>query len=143
MFDIDMFKYVNDAFGHAAGDAVLKHVASQMSRAVRPSDTLARLGGDEFVLIARGIDSLEHAESLAERFRNEAARPLRLEGTDISIQLSSGIALAGRSSDTADAILEAADQAMYADKARSQDSGPTGVHRREPKSLFVNTRTKS
>jgi diguanylate cyclase (GGDEF)-like protein/PAS domain S-box-containing protein len=144
LFDIDRFKDINDAFGHAAGDAVLKHTVSQMSRAVRPTDTLARLGGDEFVLIARGVDSLEQAEALAERFRSEAARPLRIGRTDISVRLSTGVALAGGSMNTADAILEAADRAMYADKGRSPEPGPTGTYVRETIPLVVvRTRMKA
>jgi diguanylate cyclase (GGDEF)-like protein len=143
LFDIDRFKHINDAFGHAAGDAVLRHAALQMSRAVRPTDTLARLGGDEFVLIARGIDSMEQAESLAQRFCHEAARPLRIQGTDISIRLSTGIALAGRSLATGDALLAAADRAMYTNKTISDETDTTGVHLRELRALFAKAREKA
>jgi diguanylate cyclase (GGDEF)-like protein/PAS domain S-box-containing protein len=140
LFDVNEFKRINDTLGHAAGDALLKHTAAQMSRVVRPTDTLARLGGDEFVLIARGVDSLHKAQLLAERFQAEAARSVRVRGKEISVELCVGIALAEQPQDACERILERADRAMYVakDKHRAQ-----AKKQRETKPLFALGRRKA
>ena len=138
LFDIDKFKYINDTLGHAAGDAVLSHVAAQMMGVVRPTDTLARFGGDEFVLLARGIDSVASAEALAKRFRTQASRALCLNGRDVSVDLSVGYALVDQASDSPERILERADRAMYASKERSRLSGLAGKRLGQTKTLFGN-----
>jgi diguanylate cyclase (GGDEF)-like protein/PAS domain S-box-containing protein len=137
LFDIDDFKHINDTLGHAAGDAVLKHVAAQMSRALRSTDTLGRLGGDEFVLIARGIDSSGRAAALARRFCEQAARPLQLDHVNLAVQLSVGIAIADARFNSPDRLLERADHAMYAAKRTAHANSGVGKRLQHASALFA------
>ena len=119
--DLDNFKEVNDAFGHAAGDAVLEHVAGVLAANVRESDAVGRLGGDEFgVVLARA--TAEAAEQKAQHLAETLTRtPVRWKDNDIPVAASFGaFALEGGQS-VAEA-LEAADKAMYEKKrARKLD----------------------
>lgn len=123
LIDIDHFKTVNDRFGHQAGDAVLKLVATSIQRMLRPEDTLARYGGEEFVVIARGT-SLRNAQILGERIRSHV-RELKLEvgGGPISVTTSVGVAAtspeAGYASTTE--MIAAADEALYEAKTHGRD----------------------
>jgi diguanylate cyclase (GGDEF)-like protein/PAS domain S-box-containing protein len=113
--DIDAFKTVNDRFGHAAGDEVLRAVARSLTDACRDSDTIARVGGDEFVVLCEGTDSAEHADRLAQRLRALLATSVPLpSGGTVAITASVG-ASAGAPGDL-DGLLAAADRAMYAQK---------------------------
>ena len=118
-FDLDRFKPVNDAHGHGAGDRVLRHVAAALAGGTRPEDTVARLGGDEFVvLVADGI-GIGTAVQVAERLLAAIARPIPYQSGQITVSSSAGIALraAGKDGPGRDAILAAADRALYAAKA--------------------------
>jgi diguanylate cyclase (GGDEF)-like protein/PAS domain S-box-containing protein len=125
--DLDGFKSINDTFGHAMGDAVLVHVAARLTAAVRPGDTVARLGGDEFAILCASTDAAE-LDLIAQRIRARLAGPVLLDDvTEIAITASIGAAIAdrtGRIAD-ADALVRAADAAMYADKHRHR--APTEV----------------
>lgn len=113
--DLDDFKPVNDRHGHTLGDQVLVEVASRLRDAVRPSDTVARLGGDEFAVLCPGLAGLATAEELAERLVAEVARPMRVEGVEVQIGLSVGIAGLGDDED-GERTLSRADDALRAAK---------------------------
>ena len=115
--DIDAMKDINDSFGHAVGDAVLRRVARALARSVRGGDTVARLGGDEFVVLVDGLDESDTAEQVAERLRDAVCRAPDEPGADaLVVTASFGLAIA--SPDDAPAqLLQRADDAMYRAKA--------------------------
>ncbi len=110
--DLDDFKKVNDTLGHSAGDQLLQEVARRLQATVRGSDTVSRFGGDEFALLLEDVD-LATATRLAERIGTALRQPVHLQGSEVSIRYSIGIALA-EGSTAADDILRDADAAMYA-----------------------------
>jgi diguanylate cyclase (GGDEF)-like protein len=112
MLDVDELKHVNDARGHAAGDAVLKRVASVLTSNLRPVDVVSRWGGDEFVLLMPGTDQVG-AVSLARRVGGTLRNPDDPLGP---ISVSIGTAAFPADGTTAVALLGAADHSMYADK---------------------------
>lgn len=113
MLDLDHFKRVNDDFGHAAGDAVLKHFAALVRAELRKIDTGGRVGGEEFAILLLGAD-LAAATQFAERLRAKvAATPLDHAGRDIAVTVSIGIATLDASDPNADAALTRADAALY------------------------------
>ena len=111
--DLDNFKQVNDAYGHAAGDAVLVELGRRLRAAVRPADTVARLGGDEFVVVCEEVDA-EDVLSLGRRLLTAISEPLAVAGIQYELTASIGIAL-GRTDP--DALLGDADAAVYQAKA--------------------------
>jgi Amt family ammonium transporter len=113
--DIDRFKWVNDAHGHAAGDELLVHVSRILQRSVRRDDLVGRLSGDEFIVITR-TRKPEAASELAQRIITAIRRPIRVAGTELSHSASVGICLA-QPGDTASLLIENADMAMYRAKA--------------------------
>jgi diguanylate cyclase (GGDEF)-like protein/PAS domain S-box-containing protein len=121
--DLDGFKRINDAHGHAAGDAVLRATAERMAAVVRPQDTVGRMGGDEFVVLLNGADPHSLAQTcqqLAQRLRREVALAVEHGGLLHTVTTSIGMAFADGSSD-ADAVLRDADTAMYQAKAAGKD----------------------
>lgn len=119
--DLDRFKPINDSFGHATGDAVLREVATRLQAVVRPADTVARLGGDEFVVCCEDVVGGTEAVLLAERILTALRAPFAIDARQISISTSVGIAVAGRGAEDPDAMLRSADAAMYAAKANGRD----------------------
>ena len=117
MVDVDHFKAVNDRWGHRAGDHVLGHVARVLQANLRPSDTLARYGGEEFVMVMPGA-RLNEAMDAAERLRCavNAHRFTPEGGTAALLTISVGVAATGSRRATAEQLLHAADQALYAAK---------------------------
>ncbi len=119
--DLDRFKTVNDALGHAAGDTLLAAVSEKLKELVRPGDTVARLGGDEFVILCEGLAGQDDAVALAHRVLVGLAEPFSLDANDrATLTVSVGIALADRSVD-ADTVLREADTAMYRAKQRGRN----------------------
>lgn len=116
--DLDRFKEINDQLGHATGDALLCEVAQRLSAAMRESDTVARLGGDEFAILLPNIALLEDALAAAEKLRRALHQPFSLNGRDVVIAGSIGIALYPDHGDSAERLLHLADDAMYAAKRR-------------------------
>jgi diguanylate cyclase (GGDEF)-like protein len=115
--DVDGLKDINDSFGHAVGDDVLRNVADVMSGVLRTSDTVARLGGDEFVLLLDGIDETDGAWQVAERVRDAVCRTQVESPTGpLAITASFGVALA-EPNDTPETLLQRADAGMYRAKA--------------------------
>jgi diguanylate cyclase (GGDEF)-like protein len=118
MCDVDHFKAINDTVGHPAGDKVLQHLTRQiLLPAVRPKDLVARYGGDEFVLVLRGTDS-RSAVAVAERIRRTVSgQAVLMDGKAVSnLSLSLGIAVFPRDGETREALVQAADQALYVAK---------------------------
>ena len=116
--DLDRFKAVNDTLGHAKGDSLLQLVASRLEAIVRDGDTVARVGGDEFTLIQLGVHAPEQAVALAERLIHDLTQPFDLDGRDVQIGASVGVALAPMHSRDPDHLLGFADVALY--EAKSQ-----------------------
>jgi diguanylate cyclase (GGDEF)-like protein len=114
--DLDRFKPVNDAHGHAAGDAVLRAVAATLQRHVRASDTVARIGGDEFVLLLWHLDEAAAAAKAAALEEVVAATPIPWGATSLVVGASVGFAVLSPA-DTVAEVLARADRAMYARKA--------------------------
>ncbi|MFY8150143.1 MAG: putative bifunctional diguanylate cyclase/phosphodiesterase [Prochlorococcaceae cyanobacterium] len=113
--DIDRFKWVNDAHGHAAGDELLMHISRVLQQSVRRDDLVGRLSGDEFIIITR-TSSPEAASELARRIIAAIRRPIRVSGTELSHSASVGISFI-TPDDTASSVIENADMAMYRAKA--------------------------
>ncbi|HYN92842.1 MAG TPA: diguanylate cyclase [Pilimelia sp.] len=132
VIDLDDFKSINDSLGHHAGDAALGAVASRLRGCVRHGDTAARIGGDEFAALLPGASAAE-AATLAERFLDSLADPVLTDGHVLTVRASVGIAAAAGGDP--DALLRAADAAMYA--AKQQGKGryalsERGAATREP-----------
>ena len=115
MLDVDGLKQVNDARGHAAGDSVLKRVASVLSSHLRDADLVTRWGGDEFVILMPGVDQVA-AVSLARRIGGTL---LGKDDPAGAIPVSIGTAVFPADGSTADSLLAAADRSMYVDKRQS------------------------
>jgi diguanylate cyclase (GGDEF)-like protein/PAS domain S-box-containing protein len=116
--DLDKFKPVNDALGHTAGDELLQGVATRIRQQVRESDTVARVGGDEFTVILPDIARGEEAETVAKKINAAFATPFQLgsQKQSVNIATSIGIALYPADGRDADALVKAADAAMYSAK---------------------------
>jgi diguanylate cyclase (GGDEF)-like protein/PAS domain S-box-containing protein len=119
--DIDRFKDVNDRFGHAAGDEVLKAVADVLRRSTRDGDTVARMGGEEFVLVLPGAGAGQAAERAEEIRRDCAGLVHVLGGETVTVTVSAGVAAGPLGGAASDALLDAADRALYAAKAAGRN----------------------
>lgn len=115
--DLDQFKDINDAHGHATGDIVLREVAARLGTCVRDSDTLGRLGGDEFVLLLPDIDGEQGASRLAEKTRQALAADVVIDGRAIPLSASMGIAIYPQHGMSLSDLSNSADTAMYEAKA--------------------------
>jgi diguanylate cyclase (GGDEF)-like protein/PAS domain S-box-containing protein len=111
--DLDQFKAVNDTFGHPAGDKLLKIVADRLRGLVRETDTIARMGGDEFVIVQAPIADPGDATSLAQRIIHLLGEPFDIDGQQILIGVSIGIAVGPGDGLTPDKLLQNADLALY------------------------------
>ncbi|HLI10395.1 MAG TPA: EAL domain-containing protein [Alphaproteobacteria bacterium] len=119
--DLDGFKIVNDALGHAEGDELLKAVAARLTASVRGTDTVARLGGDEFALVLEGIADIRDVARIAEKLLHAIEAPIPIGGRETAIGASLGIALFPSSGWEPSALLRRADAAMY--RAKQQGGG--------------------
>ncbi|QWG15048.1 EAL domain-containing protein [Bradyrhizobium sediminis] len=123
MLDLDGFKSVNDTLGHAAGDTLLKELADRFESSLGDTDLIARLGGDEFAVIRTDMaDQREDAIELAVRLLELAAKPFHLDGQDVCIGTSIGIALAPANGTDAGELLKKADLALYRVKSEGRNS---------------------
>lgn len=118
--DLDGFKAVNDTHGHEVGDALLVATAKRLGECIRESDTLARMGGDEFTSLLLDIQDGENASRRAQSMIDALSKPFKLGPVECSIGVSIGIALFPRDGATSDALLSAADTAMYDVKHRGK-----------------------
>ncbi|MFW2544661.1 diguanylate cyclase domain-containing protein [Primorskyibacter sp. 2E107] len=114
--DLDFFKQVNDTYGHAAGDMVLRQVAQIMRDVTRKDDTAARIGGDEFVLIFPELTNRERLAAIAERLIERIERPVIHDGRACHVSASIGITIVRSEEILPGVVLELADQALYASK---------------------------
>ncbi|MEO6012487.1 MAG: EAL domain-containing protein, partial [Devosia sp.] len=119
--DLDHFKDVNDTFGHAVGDHVLVEVAARLKQCARDDDIVARLGGDEFALIVQALDDPRDASTIAARIIKLMAEPMQIEGHQVHIGTSVGIALAPGDGEDVETLLKNADTALY--RAKSEGRG--------------------
>jgi diguanylate cyclase (GGDEF)-like protein len=119
--DLDHFKEVNDSLGHPAGDALLLAVANRLRECTRELDTVARLGGDEFAIVQVGSAQPSGATELAGRLIETLSRPYDLNGHQVVVGASVGIALAPEDGNGADELLKNADMALY--RAKSNGRG--------------------
>ena len=118
MMDLDRFKDVNDTLGHSVGDDLLRHLAQRLSQRLRGGDTLARLGGDEFVWLMRGLTRSEDAARLAHELVGVLSQPwVTPDGHEVNIGTSVGIALYPDHGRDEQALMKAADAALYRAKA--------------------------
>jgi diguanylate cyclase (GGDEF)-like protein/PAS domain S-box-containing protein len=118
LLDLDRFKHVNDTLGHSAGDALLREAAARLKALLRETDVLARLGGDEFAIIQSGETSQrEAAGALADRVIEIIAKPFDIDGNEVNIGTSIGIALAPEHGTNPDSLLKMADMALYGAKS--------------------------
>ncbi|MEX2292447.1 MAG: sensor domain-containing diguanylate cyclase [Acidimicrobiales bacterium] len=113
--DLDGFKVVNDTFGHISGDSALVDVAARLRSSLRTGDELARMGGDEFTVLLRNVVDAAAANHVVDRLLDAMRKPFVVEGTEVALGISIGVALAGTDA-TADALLARADEALYAVK---------------------------
>jgi diguanylate cyclase (GGDEF)-like protein len=114
--DIDHFKEVNDRFGHAGGDALLRKLAERLRRSVRSADTVARLAGDEFTVILEELHEIADADRVAATVLRIARAPMQLDGQELTITLSIGIAIYESGDTGTTELLNRADSALYAVK---------------------------
>ena len=117
--DIDRFKLVNDSLSHAVGDQLLVALAGRLSRVLRPGDTVARMGGDEFTILLEGVDSTETAAIAAERVQRTLGESVDVDGHDLFVTASIGIALSTPRMNASE-LLRNADIAMYDAKRRGR-----------------------
>ncbi|MDC1050935.1 EAL domain-containing protein [Candidatus Marinimicrobia bacterium] len=127
--DLDNFKYVNDSMGHDVGDKLLKIIANKLSDSVRKGDTVSRWGGDEFTILTPNVKRISGIFKLCERILNENFRNIIIEGQELHITGSIGIALYPQDGDTADILIKNADAAMY----KSKELGKNQFHLYKPK----------
>jgi diguanylate cyclase (GGDEF)-like protein len=123
MFDIDNFKHVNDTYGHAAGDAVLKHITALCKKQIRPYDALGRIGGEEFAIAIFSCDTKQaivRMEQLREMIEDN---PMVIDGKQINVTISIGIATLKDETEDVTLLLKRADQAMY----KAKNSGRNKV----------------
>jgi diguanylate cyclase (GGDEF)-like protein len=115
--DLDRFKVLNDTLGHGAGDYVLREVSRRFLNETRSGETIARLGGDEFTFLLEGLLSADKAEAMANRLLAALEPPLLVDGHEVAMPCSVGIAINDNGHCTADELLRRADVALYQAKA--------------------------
>ena len=132
--DLDNFKRINDSLGHSAGDLLLREVAARLSSCVRDSDVVAhyvdsgskidvsRLGGDEFTVVLNQIDNADSAGMVAQRLIDALGAPMIIDGHELVVTPSIGIAIAPRDATGVEGLLKAADTAMYHAKSTGKNN---------------------
>ena len=118
LIDLDRFKEINDALGHASGDELLRQVAARLRTALRESDLVARLGGDEFAVLAAGVTSPDQALEVAARIRTALAAPIVIADISLDVQCSIGISCWPQHGRDMAELLRLADVALYLSKER-------------------------
>jgi diguanylate cyclase len=119
--DLDRFKNVNDSLGHHAGDRLLVEVGRRLSAVVRPADTVARFGGDEFGVLCEDVLTESDVDQIVGRITHVLSEPMILDGREVIVNASIGIAVANGADVPAEQLLREADAAMY----RAKESGRT------------------
>ena len=119
--DLDHFKNVNDALGHQTGDELLRVIAKRLRAVLRKQHTLARLGGDEFAIVLPGLNHAQEASLIAQRLIDVVHPPVNLEGHNLSVGLSIGIAFADAELSSPEQLLRCADMALYEAKRNGRN----------------------
>jgi diguanylate cyclase (GGDEF)-like protein len=119
--DLDHFKNVNDALGHAVGDELLVHVASRLRQVLRAEDLLARLGGDEFLVLAASTDVLDHVTVLADRLVRSLTRAANVGNTQVRVTPTMGVSVFPRDGGDIETLMRHADMAMFRAKANGRN----------------------
>ena len=122
--DLDKFKPVNDKYGHSVGDQLLQQAAKRLQSSIRASDTVGRIGGDEFVLLIGELAGQDATLALAEKIRQELRRPYSIDGHELAISCSLGVAIYPDDGTDEVALIMRADEAMY----RAKEGGRDRVH---------------
>lgn len=122
MVDLDNFKPINDYFGHAAGDDVLKMVAIRLRQSVRQNDTVVRMGGDEFAILLTHLESQDAAERICQRISDAFAKPFVIQGEEVDVGATVGASLYPHHAGDLETLLSAADQALYRMKRNNKHS---------------------
>jgi diguanylate cyclase (GGDEF)-like protein len=122
LLDMDYFKNVNDTMGHSAGDRLLRVVGNRLKELLRGGDTVARVGGDEFLLLLSEIGGIEDANTIAQKILEAFRRPFILDGREITITTSIGVAIFPDDGENADILVKYADVAMYRAKDKGRDN---------------------
>ncbi len=120
--DLDDFKKVNDSLGHEVGDKLLIESANRLTKTVRNADTVGRLGGDEFIVLLRGLTKEHNALNIAEHLLDIFREPFHIDGRELILTLSIGVAIFPENGETASDLLRNADTAMYQAKASGRNS---------------------
>jgi diguanylate cyclase (GGDEF)-like protein/PAS domain S-box-containing protein len=120
--DLDAFKSVNDSYGHAVGDELLKTVAARLTECVRDADTVSRQGGDEFLIVLASLPDLEAARAAVDRLVQRFRQPCIIDEKVLSLSMSLGIALFPDDGHDCEALLKKADLAMYEAKAAGRNT---------------------
>lgn len=116
MLDLDRFKQVNDSMGHHAGDTLIQQVGQRLCRCLHESDTVARLGGDEFAILLPDIERRDDAIKVSQKLYRECTMPFTVNGTEVSVGASIGIAIYPQTAENADYLMRCADKSMYDSK---------------------------
>lgn len=120
--DLDRFKFINDTFGHEAGDQLLKVVSTRFKEALRASDVIARLGGDEFVVLTQETADPAQAATVAQKLLSVALQPIELAGRDCRVSASMGIAMYPSDGGDEQTLMRNADIAMYVAKDEGKNT---------------------
>ncbi|MCO8272916.1 EAL domain-containing protein [Actinoplanes sp. TRM 88003] len=128
LFDLDGFKGINDTYGHAAGDELLKATADRLNANVRANDTVSRLGGDEFVVLLPRLADEQTADTVADRILHDLQKPLAVDDLILSVRASAGISITQGGTLDVDTLLREADEALY----HAKDDGKGVVRRFDP-----------
>lgn len=119
--DLDRFKVINDSLGHSVGDKVLQTVAERVKRTVREADSVGRMGGDEFVIVTPDIHGVGDAVHIAQKVRDGVREVMHVEGRELFVSTSMGIAFYPGDGEDAESLLKNADTAMYRAKSQASD----------------------
>ncbi|HEV7238905.1 MAG TPA: EAL domain-containing protein [Thermoanaerobaculia bacterium] len=120
--DLDRFKIVNDTLGHSLGDGLLRVIAERLRSVLREGDTIARMGGDEFTVLLSDLKRTSDAAKIAQKLLESIAQPVRVEGHELYVTTSIGLAVYPNDGDTAELLLKNADSAMYRAKEMGRNS---------------------
>ncbi len=120
--DLDNFKPINDTYGHSVGDEVLKYIAGIMKSILRKDDTLCRYGGDEFVILIEELKGFESLETVLSKIRTLSNQSFSINGIELTVGISIGAAIYPNDAQSPEAILSAADQAMYNAKKQGKNT---------------------
>ncbi len=120
--DLDDFKKINDSLGHETGDKLLIESAQRLQEALRKDDTVGRLGGDEFIILLRGVTDDHAALKITEKLLNNFRTPFKIEGRELILTASIGVAIYPENGTTVDDLLRNADTAMYQAKSYGRNT---------------------